>query len=147
MRSNGGSGKAPARCVSRGGNCEAAYERSGFGAFHSVRRWVVLQRRGGGGSRMAVVFPVQCCLHSSIPYRCWVTLGVRCRVASGGSRLLHECGCFGGCRRLWFCYVCRAKFFSPTWQSLPFRDELVRLVSMPQSDRPEPLRSVEFGVC
>ena len=47
-----------------------------FRWYHSVRWSVVLQRHGGGGSRMAAVFPVRCGLHLSVPYRRRVISGV-----------------------------------------------------------------------
>jgi hypothetical protein len=93
---------------------------------------VVLQRRGGGGSSMAVVCPVRCSLHLSVPYRR--------RVTPRGSRRLHKCGYFGGCCGLWFLLCLLHGVISD-------QARVVRLVSLPQSDQPELLSSVEFDVC
>ena len=51
-------------------------------SLHQVEGGVAAARRRW--SRIAVVFPVRCGLHLSVPYRRMVTLG--------GSRLLHKCG-------------------------------------------------------
>jgi hypothetical protein len=59
VESNGGSGEGPACLCFRGGDCEAACERSGSGIFSPC---VVLQRHFGDGSRMAVAFLVRCSL-------------------------------------------------------------------------------------
>jgi hypothetical protein len=78
---------------------------------------------------MSVVFPVRCVLHLSGPYRRRVTLG--------GSGRLNE---LVGAASSGFCYGCRVEY-STTGQSCLWR-RVVRLVSMPQFDRPELLSSV-----
>jgi hypothetical protein len=79
--------RGPRALCYRGGDCEAAYKRSGFGG---------ISLSGGGlcCSSTAIKGPAWRCLPGAVCL--YLSVPCRCRITSGGSRQLHECGCFGG---------------------------------------------------
>ena len=64
--------QGPRALCFRDGDCEAASERSRFGGFHSVGRWITLQQHYGVRSCMAVACSVQGYLFLLFFFRCWI---------------------------------------------------------------------------